>query len=180
MTVMTPSDENECRQMLYTGFQMSTPAAVRYPRGTGPGVEVRKDMTALPVGKGEIRRRGKSIAILAFGSVLKPALEAAAEIDATVANMRFVKPLDEALVLELAETHGLLITVEENVVTGGAGSAVLEALQRARIGAAVLQLGLPDRFIDQGDPGIQLAHVGLNKDGILKSIRERLAGGDVR
>ncbi len=176
MTVMTPSDENECRQMLYTGFQMSTPAAVRYPRGTGPGVEVRKDMTALPVGKGEIRRRGKSIAILAFGSVLKPALEAAAEIDATVANMRFVKPLDEALVLELAETHGLLITVEENVVAGGAGSAVLEALQRARIGAAVLQLGLPDRFIDQGDPGIQLAQVGLNKDGILKSIRERLAG----
>ena len=176
MTVMTPSDENECRQMLYTGFQMSTPAAVRYPRGTGPGVEVRKDMTALPVGKGEIRRRGKSIAILAFGSVLKPALEAAAEIDATVANMRFVKPLDEALVLELVETHGLLITVEENVVAGGAGSAVLEALQRARIGAAVLQLGLPDRFIDQGDPGIQLAQVGLNKDGILKSIRERLAG----
>ena len=176
MTVMTPSDENECRQMLYTGFQMSTPAAVRYPRGTGPGVEVRKDMTALPVGKGEIRRRGKSIAILAFGSVLKPALEAAAEIDATVANMRFVKPLDEALVLELAETHGLLITVEENVVAGGAGSAVLEALQQARIGAAVLQLGLPDRFIDQGDPGIQLAQVGLNKDGILKSIRERLAG----
>jgi len=176
MTVMTPSDENECRQMLYTGFQMSTPAAVRYPRGTGPGVEVRKDMTALPVGKGEIRRRGKSIAILAFGSVLKPSLEAAAEIDATVANMRFVKPLDEALVLELAETHGLLITVEENVVAGGAGSAVLEALQQARIGAAVLQLGLPDRFIDQGDPGIQLAQVGLNKDGILKSIRERLAG----
>jgi len=174
MTVMTPADENECRQMLYTGFQMATPAAVRYPRGTGPGVEARKDMTALPVGKGEIRRRGNAIAILAFGSVLKPALEAAAEIDATVANMRFVKPLDEALVLEFAGSHRLLVTVEENVVTGGAGSAVLEALQRAGKSVPVLQLGLPDRFIDQGDPGIQLAHVGLNKEGILKSIRGRL------
>jgi len=176
MTVMTPADENECRQMLYTGFQMATPAAVRYPRGTGPGVEARKDMTALPVGKGEIRRRGNAIAILAFGSVLKPALEAAAEIDATVANMRFVKPLDEALVLELAGSHGMLVTVEENVVMGGAGSAVLEALQRAGKNVPVLQLGLPDRFIDQGDPGVQLAHVGLNKEGILKSIRSRLEG----
>jgi 1-deoxy-D-xylulose-5-phosphate synthase len=106
---------------------------------------------------------------------LKPALEAAEEIGATVANMRFVKPLDEQLVLELADSHGLLVTAEENVVMGGAGSAVLEALQRARKDVPVLQLGLPDRFVDQGDPGIQLAHVGLNKDGLLKSIRERLA-----
>jgi len=155
---------------------MATPAAVRYPRGTGPGVEARKDMTALPVGKGEIRRRGNAIAILAFGSVLKPALEAAGEIDATVANMRFVKPLDDALVLELAGSHALLVTIEENVIMGGAGSAVLEALQRAGKSVPVLQLGLPDRFIDQGDPGIQLAHVGLNKEGILKSIRSRLEG----
>jgi 1-deoxy-D-xylulose-5-phosphate synthase len=176
MTVMTPADENECRQMLYTGFQMSSPAAVRYPRGTGPGMEVRKEMTALAIGKGEIRRRGNTIAILAFGSVLKPALEAAGELDATVANMRFVKPLDDALVSELAESHDLLVTVEENVVMGGAGSAVLEALQRAGKRVPVLQLGLPDRFIDQGDPAIQLAHVGLNKDGIAKSIREQLAG----
>jgi 1-deoxy-D-xylulose-5-phosphate synthase len=176
MTVMTPADENECRQMLYTGFQMSSPAAVRYPRGTGPGMEVRKEMTALAIGKGEIRRRGNTIAILAFGSVLKPALEAAGELDATVANMRFVKPLDDALVSELAESHDLLVTVEENVVMGGAGSAVLEALQRAGKQVPVLQLGLPDRFIDQGDPAIQLAHVGLNKDGIAKSIREQLAG----
>jgi 1-deoxy-D-xylulose-5-phosphate synthase len=173
---MTPADENECRQMLYTGFQMSSPAAVRYPRGTGPGMEVRKEMTALAIGKGEIRRRGNTIAILAFGSVLKPALEAAGELDATVANMRFVKPLDDALVSELAESHDLLVTVEENVVMGGAGSAVLEALQRAGKQVPVLQLGLPDRFIDQGDPAIQLAHVGLNKDGIAKSIREQLAG----
>jgi 1-deoxy-D-xylulose-5-phosphate synthase len=182
MTVMTPSDENECRQMLYTGFQLPTPAAVRYPRGTGPGVEIQKEMTALPVGRGEIRRRGKAfallskkIAILAFGPVLYPALEAAEELDATVANMRFVKPLDERLVAELAGSHDLLVTVEENVVMGGAGSAVLEALNRLKREIPVLQLGLPDRFIDQGDPGIQLAHAGLNKDGIVKSIRQRLS-----
>ncbi|HXF66800.1 MAG TPA: 1-deoxy-D-xylulose-5-phosphate synthase [Burkholderiales bacterium] len=181
MTVMTPADENECRQMLYTGFLMNTPAAVRYPRGTGPGVEVRKEMTALPVGRGEIRRRragagaARRVAILAFGSMLKPALEAAEELDATVANMRFVKPLDEELVMELAADHDLLVTVEENVVMGGAGSAVLEALQKAGRTVPVLQLGLPDRFIDQGDPGIQLASVGLNKEGIAKAIRERIA-----
>jgi 1-deoxy-D-xylulose-5-phosphate synthase len=182
MTVMTPSDENECRQMLYTGFQMATPVAVRYPRGTGPGVEIRKEMAALPIGRGEIRRKGKAfgllprkIAILAFGSLLHSALEAAEEFDATVANMRFVKPLDEALIAELAESHDVLVTVEENVVMGGAGSAVLETLQKLGKGNTVLQLGLPDRFIDQGDPGIQLAHAGLNKEGIIKSIRERLA-----
>ncbi len=175
MTVMTPSDENECRQMLYTGFQIAGPVAVRYPRGTGPGVEIRKEMTALPIGRGEVRRKGKAVAILAFGSMLKPALDAAAELDATVANMRFVKPLDRELVLELAGSHDLLVTVEENVVAGGAGSAVLEALQAAGSRVSVLQLGLPDRFIDQGDPGIQLAHAGLTREGILKSIRERLS-----
>ncbi|MDH5535482.1 MAG: 1-deoxy-D-xylulose-5-phosphate synthase [Betaproteobacteria bacterium] len=175
MTIMTPSDENECRQMLYTAFQMSTPAVVRYPRGTGPGVEVRKEMTALPVGKGEVRRRGTKVAILAFGSMLTPALAAADEFDATVANMRFVKPLDEALAAELADSHELLVTIEENVVMGGAGSAVLEALQRASREIPVLQLGLPDRFIDQGDPAIQIADAGLDRDGIVKAIRERLA-----
>jgi 1-deoxy-D-xylulose-5-phosphate synthase len=183
MTIMTPSDENECRQMLYTGFQMTTPAAVRYPRGTGPGVPIRKEMTALALGRGEIRRRGKSfallskkIALLAFGPMLQPALEAAEELDATVANMRFVKPLDESLVAELAGSHDLLVTIEENVVMGGAGSAVLEALQRMGRKADVLQLGLPDRFIDHGDPGVQLAHAGLNREGIVKSIRERISG----
>ncbi len=182
MTVMTPSDENECRQMLYTAFRMDTPAVVRYPRGSGPGAGIRKEMTALPIGKGEICRRGRSfailsqkVAILAFGPMLKPALEAAEELDATVASMRFVKPLDEALVAELAANHDLLVTVEENVIMGGAGSAVLEALERMGKTTPVLQLGLPDRFIDQGDPGIQLASVGLNKDGIVKSIRARLA-----
>ncbi|MBX9811073.1 MAG: 1-deoxy-D-xylulose-5-phosphate synthase [Burkholderiales bacterium] len=182
MTVMTPSDENECRQMLYTAFRMNTPAAVRYPRGTGPGVEIRKEMQALPIGKGEIRRTGKKIAllskriaILAFGSMVKPGLDAAEELDATVANMRFVKPLDEELIAELAASHDLLVTIEENVVMGGAGSAVLEVLQKRGSTIPVLQIGLPDRFIDQGDPGAQLAEAGLTKDGILKAIRARLA-----
>ena len=183
ITVMTPSDENECRQMLYTAFQMNSPAAVRYPRGVGPGAAVQKEMQALTVGKGEIRRRGKKlallskkVAILAFGSMVRPALDAAEELDATVANMRFVKPLDEALVAELAGTHDLIVTVEENVVMGGAGSAVLEALQRLGIKATVLQLGLPDRFIDHGDPALQLKSCGLDKDGILAAIRAKLTG----
>ena len=175
MTVMTPSDENECRQMLYTAFQMNTPAAVRYPRGTGPGVEIVKQMQALTIGKGEIRRTGKKLAILAFGAMVAPSLQAAEALDATVANMRFVKPLDAALVLELADRHEWLVTVEENVVMGGAGSAVLEALQEHGREIPVLQLGLPDKFIDQGDPGIQLAEAGLNKEGIIKAIRARLA-----
>ena len=182
MTVMMPADENECRQMLFTAFQMNSPVAVRYPRGSGPGVAIQSEMQALTPGKGEIRRNGKKlallskkIAILAFGSMLKPALEAAEELDATVANMRFVKPLDEALVAELANSHDLLVTIEENVVMGGAGSAVLEALQRNRIKAAVLQLGLPDRFVDHGDSALQLKSCGLDKDGILASIRAKLA-----
>lgn len=178
MTVMTPSDENECRQMLYTAFQMNSPAAVRYPRGSGPGTAVSAKMQALPVGKGELRRETAAtsgrVAILAFGAMLGPALEAAVEIDATVANMRFVKPLDAALVLELADRHDLIVTVEENVIMGGAGSAVQEVLQQQQRAMPVLQLGLPDRFIDQGDPGIQLAECGLTKDGILKAIRARL------
>jgi 1-deoxy-D-xylulose-5-phosphate synthase len=181
MTVMVPSDENECRQMLYTAFQMNAPAAVRYPRGTGPGARIEQAMTALPLGKGEICRRGggaaagaKRVALLAFGAMVRPALDAGEVLDATVANMRFVKPLDDALVLELAGSHDLLVTLEENVIMGGAGSAVLEALERAGRAIPVLQLGLPDRFIDQGDPAIQLASVGLDKDGIVKSIRERL------
>jgi 1-deoxy-D-xylulose-5-phosphate synthase len=180
MTVMVPSDENECRQMLYTAFQMNSPAAVRYPRGTGPGTRIEQTMTALPLGKGEIRRsaaaagRAKRVALLAFGAMVRPALDAAEVLDATVANMRYVKPLDDALVLELTGSHDLLVTLEENVIMGGAGSAVLEALERVGRSIPVLQLGLPDRFIDQGDPAIQLASVGLDKDGIVKTVRERL------
>jgi len=182
MTVMTPSDENECRQMLYTAFQMNTPVAVRYPRGTGPGTEIKQEMRALPIGKGEIRRNGKKIAllskkiaILAFGSMVAASLSAAEELDATLANMRFVKPLDEDLIAQLAASHDLLVTVEENVVMGGAGSAVLEALQKQGSRVPVLQIGLPDRFIEQGDPGMQLAEAGLTPEGILKAIRARLA-----
>ncbi len=169
LVVMAPSDENECRQMLTTGYQLSGPSAVRYPRGAGPGVAVQKDFHSIPVGKAELRRQGKRIAILAFGSMLKPALEAAEKLDATVANMRFVKPIDSDMVKRLAETHDLLVTVEEHQIMGGAGSAVLEVLSKTNTKA--LLLGLPDRFIDHGDSAKLLSSVGLDAEGIVKSIR---------
>ncbi|HXI35913.1 MAG TPA: 1-deoxy-D-xylulose-5-phosphate synthase [Burkholderiales bacterium] len=172
MVVMAPSDENECRQMLYTAFGHNGPAAVRYPRGSGKGVEVAKAMAAIPLGKGEVRRRGNKVAILAFGSMLQPALDAAEGLDATVANMRFVKPLDAQLVKELATTHDLLVTVEEHQVMAGAGSAVCELLAKEGVEKQVLMLGLPDRFIDHGDPGRLLASVGLDAAGIQNSIRD--------
>ena len=175
MVVMAPSDENECRQMLYTGYSLDGPSAVRYPRGTGPGVPLQAEMKALAIGKGEIRRRGKKIAILAFGSMVKPALAAAEALDATVANMRFVKPLDTELVKELAAGHDLLITVEEHQVMGGAGSSVCEALAGLGLEKRVLLLGLPDRFVDHGDPAKLLSAVGLDAEGILKSVRTALA-----
>jgi 1-deoxy-D-xylulose-5-phosphate synthase len=181
MTVMTPADENECRQMLYTAFMMNGPVAVRYPRGTGPGVPIEHEMRALPVGRGLIVREMSApdarprVALLAFGAMLQPSVKAAESLQATVANMRFVKPLDEELVMTLGERHDLLVTIEENVVMGGAGSAVLEALERRRMSVPVLQLGLPDRFIDHGDPAIQLAACGLSAEGIVQSVRERLA-----
>jgi 1-deoxy-D-xylulose-5-phosphate synthase len=175
ITVMAPADENECRQMLYTGFLLDTPAAVRYPRGAGPGVPVDEEMRRLPIGKAEVRREGRRVAILAFGTLLKPALEAGEELDATVVNMRFVKPLDDELVAQLARTHALLVTVEDNVVMGGAGSAVAESLAAQDLDASMLHLGLPDAFIDHGDQNQLLALAGLNKDGILAAIRARLA-----
>ncbi|HXS54058.1 MAG TPA: 1-deoxy-D-xylulose-5-phosphate synthase [Usitatibacter sp.] len=174
LTVMAPADENECRQMLYTAFRLGAPGAVRYPRGTGPGVEVQPEMKALAVGRAEVRREGKRIAILAFGSMVKPALEAGAEVNATVANMRFVKPLDGDLAFRLAETHELVVTVEENAVAGGAGSAVAEALAAGGFAVPVLMLGLPDRFVEHGDHAQLLADCGLDAAGIAKSIRERL------
>jgi 1-deoxy-D-xylulose-5-phosphate synthase len=169
LVVMAPSDENECRQMLFTGFRLNGPAAVRYPRGAGVGKEIEREMHELPVGKAEIRREGRGIAILAFGSMLKPALEAAEALDATVANMRFVKPLDAELVRQLAAAHERIVTVEEHQIMGGAGSAVLEVLSDQH--SKVLLLGLPDRFIDHGDPATLLASIGLDADGLLKSIR---------
>lgn len=175
ITIMAPADENECRQMLYTAYQMDTPAAVRYPRGTGIGVSIQKEMQALPLGRGETRRAGEKIALLAFGSMLAPCLEAAEELGATVANMRFVKPLDDDLVAELALNHELLVTVEENTVMGGAGSAVMESLASRGIIIKLLQLGLPDFFIDQGDPVQMLADCGLDKNGIIESVRAKLS-----
>jgi 1-deoxy-D-xylulose-5-phosphate synthase len=175
ITVMTPADENECRQMLYTGFMLDSPSAVRYPRGSGPGVAIEKEMRALPIGAGEVRREGRRVAILAFGTLLKTALDAASELDATVVNMRFVKPLDDALAAQIARTHALVVTLEENAVMGGAGSAVAESLAAQGIVVPLLHLGLPDRFIDHGDQNQLLASVGLDKDGILAAIRARLA-----
>jgi len=176
ITVMAPSDENECRQMLYTAFQMNSPSAVRYPRGAGTGVAPIKEMKALQIGLGEICRKGEKIAILAFGSMLRPSLEAAEELNATVANMRFVKPLDNDLILSLAANHSLLVTIEENTIMGGAGSAVLESLENKGITASVLQLGLPDIFIDQGDPTQMLVDCGRDKVGIIKAIKKKLSG----
>ena len=176
-TVMAPADENECRQMLYTAFQLGTPSAVRYPRGAGPGVAIEREMRALAVGKGELRRearrRSQRIAVLAFGSMLHPALGAAEQIDATVANMRFVKPIDIDLIDWLAKSHDALVTVEENVVAGGAGSAVAEALAQRGIAVPLLHLGLPDAFIEHGDPAFLLAQCGLDAKGIAASILER-------
>ena len=172
MTVMVPADENECRQMLFTAFELPTPTAVRYPRGVGPGVAVESAMSGVTVGRGELRRQGERVAILAFGAPLTAAMEAATELNATVANMRFVKPLDEDLVRSLAQGHEYLVTVEENVVSGGAGSAVLEALERMGLQSKVLQLGLPDRFVDHGDPASLIAEVGLDASGIGESIRK--------
>jgi 1-deoxy-D-xylulose-5-phosphate synthase len=173
MSVLTPADEDECRQLLYTAFLHDHPTSVRYPRGAGAGVEVQSTMTAVPFGKGEVRRHGHRIAILAFGSLLYPALEAAERHDFTVANMRFVKPLDEALVLELARSHEGMVTLEDASAIGGAGSAVLEALQRAGVQIPVLVLGLPDRFIEHGDPVKLMARCGLDAGGIEQSIVKR-------
>jgi 1-deoxy-D-xylulose-5-phosphate synthase len=174
LTVMAPADADECRQMLYTGFMSNGPCSVRYPRGAALG-EAKKEMKAIPLGKGEVRRTGKRVAILAFGAMLKPALEAAEELDATVANMRFVKPLDVELVKRLAESHPLIVTVEEHQVMGGAGSAVCEALASMAFQGKILLLGLPDRFIDHGDPAKLLASVGLDAPGIRNSVRKAMS-----
>ena len=175
MLVMTPSDENECRQLLYTAFTLDAPTAVRYPRDSGSGVKPDATFTTFPVGKGVCRREGEKIAILAFGSVVSAALLAGEALNATVADMRFVKPLDVALVQDLARRHTLLVTVEENVVMGGAGSAVLEALSALNLTVPTLQLGLPDTYVEHGDPALLLADCGLDAAGIEAAIRARLA-----
>jgi len=173
MVVMAASDENECRQMLTTAYEYKGPASVRYPRGSGSGVAVEKTLTAIPLGKGEVRREGKGIAILAFGTMVSPALAAGDKLNATVANMRFIKPLDVELVKQLAASHDALVTVEEGCIMGGAGAAISEALAEAGIVKPILHLGLPDRFIDHGDAAQLLAKCGLDSDGIAASIVQR-------
>ncbi len=170
MVVMTPSDENECRQMLYTGFLLDQPAAVRYPRGAGPGVDVEQEMRMLPVGRAELRREGKGIAILAFGTMVAPALEVGESLNATVVNMRFVKPIDEQIILEMAGSHELLVTVDENVVAGGAGSAVNETLAAHGLAHPVINYGLPDRLIQHGSRDDMLNEAGMTAEGINRFI----------
>ncbi|KOX99310.1 1-deoxy-D-xylulose-5-phosphate synthase [Pseudomonas nunensis] len=184
LTLMAPADENECRQMLHTALCVNGPSAVRYPRGTGNGISVSTALQALPVGKGEVRRisarpAGYRIAFLAFGSMLIPALEAAETFDATVANMRFIKPLDGALIEQLARNHDLLVTVEEGCVMGGAGSASLEYLAAIGLSPLVLQLGFSDQFIEHGAPEKVLGLCGLDASGITRSIEAFLSGHDM-
>ena len=175
LVVMAPTDEDECRQMLYTAVQHPGPSAVRYPRGGGNGTVPQAQMRALPIGKGEVVRHGRGIALLAFGSLLGVAREVAETLDATVANMRFVKPLDAELVAQLAASHELIVTLEESAVIGGAGAEVARVLDSLAARPRVLRLGLPDHFIDHGDQGQLLASVGLDRAGILASI-ERATG----
>lgn len=177
MVIMAPCDENESRQMLATAYAYEGPATVRYPRGAGIGASIQKNTPLLPIGKGVVSRRGKDIAILAFGTMVNPALEAGEKLDATVINMRFVKPVDRELVIKAASSHHTLVTVEEGAVAGGAGSAVLEVLSGEGLANPVIQLGLPDRFIDHGDIPTLLAMNGLDGKGIEQSIRNRLGKG---
>ena len=175
MLVMTPSDENELRMMLSTGHLYSGPAAVRYPRGTGPNAPIDKSLEPIEIGKGVIRRQGRQVALLVFGVQLAEALQVAEKLDATVVDMRFVKPLDEALVREIASSHELLVTIEENAIMGGAGGAVSEYLARENILKPILHLGLPDAYVEHAKPAQMLAECGLDEAGIEASVRQRLA-----
>ena len=175
MVIMAPSDENELRQMLNTGYHYNGPAAVRYPRGTGIGAKIEQELECLPLGKGLVVRHGSDIAILAFGTMLHDALQAAEGINATVVDMRFVKPLDTELITQLSQTHSLLVTIEENTIAGGAGSAINEFLNLQSINTNIINLGLPDYFVEHGKPNELLDECGLNKRGILNSIKEKLA-----
>ncbi|HNH44585.1 MAG TPA: 1-deoxy-D-xylulose-5-phosphate synthase [Agitococcus sp.] len=175
IVICAPADENECRQLLYTAYQHQGCAAVRYPRGTGTGVHIDTQMTAIPIGKGEIKRLGQKVAILAFGSMLSPSLQAAENLNATVANMRFVKPLDEQLIRELAQEHSLLVTVEEHAIMGGAGSAVNEFIFAQNLGVSVLNLGIPDAFIEHASHSDMLKACGLDAQGIINTIKQRIA-----
>ncbi len=173
MVIMAPADENECRSMLSTGFQYDGPAAIRYPRGGGPGVAIGKDLDTLPIGKADLRRRGHGLAILSFGAMLAPAAEIAAELKATLVNMRFVKPLDEAMILDLAKDHDAFVTIEDNAIAGGAGSGVAECLAAHGVTLPILHLGLPDKYLEHGTREEVLSEAGLDLPGIRKAIRAR-------
>ena len=173
MVVMAPADENECRQLLSTGFHYNGPAAVRYPRGTGPGVAVQSTLDTLPIGKAQLRRQGSRIALLAFGAIVPAAEQVAAELGLTVVNMRFVKPLDRALILELSKTHAGLVTLEDNVVAGGAGSGVAELLAAEGSNLPILHLGLPDAFQHHASREDLLAEAGLDVAGIRAAVLQR-------
>jgi 1-deoxy-D-xylulose-5-phosphate synthase len=163
LVIMAPADENECRQMLYTASTLSAPAVVRYPRGTGAGVPINSEMTALPLGRAHLRREGRSgLALLVFGTLLESAARIAERLDASLVNMRFIKPLDEELVLALASRHRALVTIEENAIQGGAGSAVGELLAAEGLEIPLLQLGIPDRFIEHGSRDTCLTAAGLD------------------
>jgi 1-deoxy-D-xylulose-5-phosphate synthase len=171
MVIMAPADENECRQMLYTGTTLSSPSVIRYPRGTGPGAAIASEMTALAVGQAQLRREGRSgLAILAFGAMVEPAQKIAERLDATLVNMRFVKPLDEKLVLSLAERHRAIVTVEENAVIGGAGAGIGELLSAAGLQLPMLNVGIPDRFIEHGTRDTCLARARLDLAGLTATI----------
>jgi len=180
--VMAPADENECRMMLSTGFQYAGPAAIRYPRGTGPGVAIRKELDTLQLGKADLRRRGRGLALLSFGAMLAPAAVIAGELDATLVNMRFVKPLDETLILELAKSHDAFVTLEDNAIAGGAGSAVAECLAAHGIVKPILHLGLPDAYLEHGSREEVLSMAGLDLPGIRHAVHTRfpqLAGASL-
>ena len=185
MGIACPADENECRRLLTSAFEQDHPVSVRYPRGAGIGAAMQEGLESMPYGKGEVRRaasgavsaagRGKRIAILAFGSLLYPALAVAEKLDATVVNMRWAKPLDEALLLQTARSHDALVTLEDGCIAGGAGSAVVECLAAANVQIPLLQLGLPDKFIEHGDPAKLMAMQGLDAAGIQNAIEQRFA-----
>jgi 1-deoxy-D-xylulose-5-phosphate synthase len=177
MAMACPSDEAECYRLLSSAYAQSGPVAVRYPRGAGVGAALPQDLQPLPLGKGVVRRQGRRLAILAFGTLLHPALAAAEALDATVVDMRWAKPLDLDLLRQVARQHEALVTVEEGALAGGAGAAVLEALQAEQLELPVLSLGLPDLFIEHGDPAVLLSRLGLDAPGIERQIRERFLSG---
>jgi len=180
MMIMAPADENECRQMLSTGFIHDGPAAVRYPRGTGPGVEIDTSLETLPIGKAEVSRPGKDIAILSFGSMISSAMESGDSLDATVVNMRFIKPLDEELLLQLSQDHKLIVTLEDNAIAGGAGSAVSEWFNSTGINLPILQIGLPDTFLEQGTRDELHQIAGLDSASIIQRIKAHPACQDCK